>query len=242
MASISMGDASTVTLSRAEKKQPLKDWWLLYIVYVCVNACEWERRSKRRRITSDLCSDDHSLCGCTPALLGLGWNPKNVSRFWEQSAGRELCGICTHFHRGELIWISAIQPICYLIPWKTDSVMIWRLRLKHLEEMLLRLQGTTGEKTKQLNRCSKQISQELSEGKEQKQREEEKTNTDNNKKIISSSNPRNCLKVKPAFRNTYNRKTFWMMNDFQKVLCCFGKSAPISLTSNKPAIHFVSFS
>lgn len=123
MASISKGDASTVTLSRAENKAAVKDWWLLYIVYVCVNACEWERGSKRRRITSDLCSDDHSLCGCTPALLGLGWNPKNVSRFWEQSAGRELCGICAHFHRGELIWISAIQPVCYLIPWKTDNDM-----------------------------------------------------------------------------------------------------------------------
>ncbi len=76
-------------------------------IYVCV--C----------ITSNLSSYDHSLCRCSPALLRLGRDAKDVGRLRGQVGGGELTSIRAHLYCDELVGIPRIQTVSYLVSYKT---------------------------------------------------------------------------------------------------------------------------
>lgn len=71
-------------------------------------------------VTSNLCSYDHSLCGRSPALLGLGGDAKDVGRLWGQVGRGELTGLGPHLYRDELVGIARIQTVRNLVPYNKD--------------------------------------------------------------------------------------------------------------------------
>lgn len=70
-------------------------------------------------VTSNLSSYDHSLCRCSPALLRLGGDPKDVGRLWGQAGCGELTSIRTNLYCDELVGIPRIQTVSYLESYKT---------------------------------------------------------------------------------------------------------------------------